>query len=89
MRRWLWLLSVVLVLAGIAVVAVVRPALISEERMEQTLAEARQSGDLNAEGAALENLARIKPEENYWQQAGEVYFKAGNLECSFEGFTEG
>ena len=88
MRRWLWVLAGVLLLAGIAVVAVVRPTLISVERAEHTLVEARQKGDLNAEGAALENLARIKPEENYWQEAGEVYFKAGNLESALKALRK-
>jgi len=82
MRRWLWLLAVILVLAGIAVVFVMRPALVSVESAEQALAEARQSGDLNAEGAALEILAQIKPEENYWQQAGEVYSEAGKIDVA-------
>jgi tetratricopeptide (TPR) repeat protein len=88
MRRWLWVLAGVLLLAGITVVAVVRPALISVENAEQALAEAQQSGDLNAEGAALENLARIKPEENYWQKAGEVYFMAGNLESALKALQK-
>jgi len=82
MRRWLWLLAVALLLAGIVVMVVVRPALISVERAEQALAEAQQNGDLSAEGSALENLARLKPEENYWQQAGEVYFEAGNIDAA-------
>ena len=82
MRRSLWTLAVVVLLAGIGVVITVRPTLISVENAEQALAEAQKSGDLNEEGLALENLARLKPEENYWQQAGEVYYEAGNVDAA-------
>ena len=78
MRRGLWVLAVVLWLGGIGIVASVQPGLVRLERAEQELAIARQGEDPVAEAAALENLARIKPEKYSWQEAGEAYLTAGD-----------
>jgi len=81
MRRWLWLIALLLLAGGVSLVAARLPALKAFERAEQDLQQARDSGDLLAEGQALEALAEISPADSgYWQQAGEVYFSAGKYE---------